>query len=74
MISSRGLSNMADDIGYLMASMISLAFSLSIGGLFCIHTYMLMNNMTTLEMTGLTRRNPFNYGHWKENWTQTFGR
>jgi hypothetical protein len=50
MISAKGFSGMADDVAYLMASVISLAFSLSIGGLFAIHTYMLLHNMTTLEM------------------------
>lgn len=74
MISSRGLKGMADELGFMMASIIALAFSLSIGGLFCIHTYMLLNNMSTLEMTGLSRRNPFDYGNWRENWGQTFGR
>ena len=50
MISAKGFSGMAYDVAYLMASVISLAFSLSIGGLFAIHTYMLLHNMTTLEM------------------------
>lgn len=74
MITARGLNGMAEDIGYLMATIISLAFSLSIGGLLAIHTYMLLNNMTTLEMTGLSKRNPFDLGHWRENWGQTFGK
>jgi len=56
-----------------LAAIISLAFSLSIGGLFAIHTYMLLNNITTLEMQGLSRRNPFHLGNWRENWAQTFG-
>ena len=74
MISAKGLSTMSDDIGYLMASVISLAFSLSIGGLLGIHTYMLLHNMSTLEMTGLSRRNPFDHGNWRENWAQIFGK
>jgi hypothetical protein len=74
MITAKGFSGMADDVAYLMASVISLAFSLSIGGLFAIHTYMLLNNMTTLEMSGLSRRNAFDHGDWRENWGQTFGK
>ena len=73
MITSKGLNSLTLDIAYMMAAIISLAFSLSIGGLFAIHTYMLLNNITTLEMQGLSRRNPFHLGNWRENWAQTFG-
>lgn len=73
MIWSRGLKLMTEDVGFMIAAIICLAFSLSIGGLLGIHTYMLMHNMTTLEMAGLSDRNPFHMGSYRENWAQTFG-
>lgn len=59
LISSRSFLDFQSDIAYMMASILSLAFSLSIGALFTIHTCMLLHNMTTLEMAALIRRNPF---------------
>jgi len=74
MVTSKGLNFMMKDIAYMMASILSAAFCLSIGGLLAIHSYMLLNNMTTLEMQGLSYRNAFDMGHWRENWAQTFGK
>lgn len=74
MIGNKGFDGMMQEgVAYMFASIISLAFSLSIGGLLAIHTYMLLNNQTTLEMTALTKRNPFNAGTYFKNWAQTFG-
>jgi hypothetical protein len=41
------------DLPYMLAAIISLAFSISIGFLFAIHTYMILKNMSTIEMGGL---------------------
>jgi hypothetical protein len=74
MIGSKGFEKMMrEGIGYMLASIISLAFSLSIGGLLAIHTWMLLHNQTTLEMGALTKRNPFHLGSYRNNWAQTFG-
>jgi len=69
MIGSKGLDGMMKEgLAYMMSSIISLAFSLSIGGLLGIHTYMLLKNQTTLEMANLSRRNPFEKGSYIDNW------
>lgn len=45
MVGNKGFIGMMQmGLGYMMASVFSLAFSLSIGGLLAIHTYMLLNN------------------------------
>jgi palmitoyltransferase len=45
MIGYKGFTNMIQSgFAFMMAAIISLAFSLSIGGLLGIHTYMLLNN------------------------------
>ncbi len=61
MIGNKGFDGMMKEgVAYMLAAIISLAFSLSIGALLAIHTYMLLNNQTTLEMAALSKRNPFN--------------
>lgn len=57
----------------MIAGILSLAFCMSIGGLLAVHTYMLMNNMSTIEMSALYRQNPFHKGSKFENLAQTFG-
>lgn len=73
MISYKGLAGMQDEIFYMMAAIISLAFSVAISFMLGIHTYMLLSNMTTLEMGALSLRNPFDQGSKVKNWEQTFG-
>jgi hypothetical protein len=57
----------------MIATVFTMAFAIAIGLLLVIHTYMLMNNMTTLEMGALTSRNPFSRGTYRKNWEHTFG-
>jgi hypothetical protein len=73
MIAFKGLSTMQEDVMYMIAAVLSTAFSIAISFLLGIHTYMLLNNMTTLEMGALSLRNPFDQGNWRNNWAQTFG-
>ena len=56
-----------------IATVLSFAFSISIAILLCFHTYLLLNNMTTLEMGALTWKNPFDKGSKRKNWESTFG-
>lgn len=58
----------------MLAGVLSLAFSISICFLLGVHTYMLMRNLTTIEMGGLMIKNPFTKGSIKANLEQTFGK
>ena len=58
----------------MLAGILSLAFSISILCLLCVHTYMIMFNMSTIEMGALVNRNPFNKGNIWENIEQTMGK
>jgi palmitoyltransferase len=45
MITNRGFEQMMrEGVAFMLASIISLAFSISIGGLLAIHTWMLLHN------------------------------
>jgi hypothetical protein len=69
----RGVFEMEIDIFYMIAAVISLAFSVSIGFLFGFHTYLLMYNYSTLEIGNLNRHNPFAKNDIWSNLEQTFG-
>ena len=50
---------MIDHIPYLLATVMSFAFSISILALLCVHTYLIVNNSTTVESGALSDYNPF---------------
>ncbi|CDW87457.1 dhhc zinc finger domain containing protein [Stylonychia lemnae] len=62
------------DILYMLAGVISLAFSISIGILFATHTFILMKNYSTIEMGGLMPKNPFSKGSIRANLEYTLGK
>ncbi len=66
----RGLE---DDVNYMLGAIISLAFSIAIFSLLCVHTFILMKNMSTIEMASLLTGNPFAMPTWKENIALVFG-
>jgi len=68
MLSFKTLIELQNDFAYLLSGVFCLAFSVAIGMLFCVHSYLLLFNMTTLEMGALSSRNPFRRQSFKENW------
>ena len=44
------MAQLQKDIVYMVAAVLSFAFSISIGFLFAIHTYIISKNMSTVEM------------------------
>lgn len=46
---------------------LSIAFFISVGALFSMHTYLLLVNASTIELKVLNRKNIYNKGHY-ENW------
>ena len=65
---------MGDSILYLIAVVLSVAFSVSIGSLLGVHTYIIMFNLSTIEMHGLEKKNPFNMGNAWANIEMTMGK
>ena len=59
LFSAKGFSHIAEDFVYLAANILALAFSFSVGCLFCVHTYIIATNMSTIEMYALEKENPF---------------
>lgn len=53
---------------YMLAAILSIAFALAIFCLLVVHTILLLNNQSTLEMGSLFRNNPFVKKTYKENW------
>jgi palmitoyltransferase len=49
LVSHRGFDHIGEDFFYLIASVMSFAFSLSIGALLAVHTYMIAQNLSTIE-------------------------
>jgi palmitoyltransferase len=56
---NKDFSNLLADLTYLIANILCFAFSLSIGGLFCVHTFLIANNLSTIEAHSLELQNPF---------------
>ena len=55
------------DVVYVIATIIAITFALSLGWLFCSHTYIIMYNLSTIELAGLDKKNPFNKGNIRSN-------
>lgn len=51
----------------MVSGIVCIAFSLSIGLLFVVHTYILMKNGSTIELSSLVKNNPFDKGSYYEN-------
>ncbi len=64
---------MQENFPYMFSAIIALAFSIAIGFLLVIHTYLLLTNMSTLEMGAIFKDNPFAKNNWRENVAQVFG-
>jgi len=58
----------------MLAGVISLAFAISIAILLGTHTFILMRNMSTIEMGGLMVKNPFTKGSIRANLEYTLGK
>jgi hypothetical protein len=55
------------DIVYMISSILSLSFAIAILMLLVVHTFLILTNMSTIEMGALYGRNPFAKGQWKDN-------
>jgi hypothetical protein len=73
LLNQYGMKGLEDDVNYMLGAIISLAFSIAIFSLLCVHTIMLMKNMSTIEMASLLTNNPFAQPNWKENIALVFG-
>ena len=58
---------------YMIAAVLALSFSIAVGTLLCLHTYLILTNNSTLEMAFLFHHNPFGKPNWRENVAQTMG-
>ena len=56
---NKGFLNLGLDIVYMVACVMAFAFSLSLGPLLVVHTYLIIANMSTLESVALNHQNPF---------------
>ena len=65
--SKSSMREFQNDVLYMLAAVIAMAFSISIFFLLCVHSYMLARNLSTLEMGGLMIKNPFNKGSVRAN-------
>ena len=57
----------------MVAEILALAFGISIAVLLTVHTYIIMTNLSTIEI-GMFLNNPFRMGNIKSNIEQTFGK
>ena len=68
------LQDFQNDFTWLIAAILSVAFAISISFLLGVHTFLLMNNLSTLEMGQIVLRNPFTKGNIWENLQDIFGK
>mmetsp|Transcript_32018 Transcript_32018/g.23670 ORF Transcript_32018/g.23670 Transcript_32018/m.23670 type:complete len:134 (+) Transcript_32018:611-1012(+) len=74
MFSKNGFTRMIESGTYLVAVIVALSFSISIACLFFLHSFMLLLNLSTIDMGQIFPINAFNMGSLKENLAQIFGR
>mmetsp|Transcript_46945 Transcript_46945/g.34370 ORF Transcript_46945/g.34370 Transcript_46945/m.34370 type:complete len:208 (+) Transcript_46945:416-1039(+) len=60
------LINMQYDTPQMVAFVIAVSMSIAVGGLFCMHTFLLAGNFSTIEMNVLLNDNVYSQG-WKAN-------
>jgi hypothetical protein len=68
-----GFKMMEENIPYMLATIVAMAFAVAIGSLLGVHTYLLMKAMSTIEMAALIKNNPFSKGNWKDNLALVMG-
>jgi len=79
-LAHKGFLGLGTDTTLMVACVMSFAFSVSIGALFAVHSYLIAFNMSTLESVALNDQNPFRIrdGNWRTrviaNVEMNFGR
>lgn len=73
LIGGKGFTEIQQDIAYMVAGIMSCAFSLSIGSLLIFHSYLLMFNLSTIEAALLHKHNPFGKPTVRANLMTIFG-
>lgn len=56
------------DFNLMVAFTLGISLSVAVGALFFFHTYMLLNNLSTIELEALHRNNIYKRPTMKENW------
>lgn len=58
-LNEEGMNYLQDDMHYMLGTIISLAFAIAILFLLVVHSFILITNMSTIEMGTLMTVNPF---------------
>jgi palmitoyltransferase len=59
LLNGGGMKQMQDDLSYMFAAIITLAFGIGLSSLVVVHSFLLITNSSTVEIAMLYRSNPF---------------